>query len=303
MVTHVKIIGLGYASLDCLALLPRIPIDDKVEIIKNLIQGGGPAATAIVAASRLGAQTGFIGAVGDDDHGRNIIKEFQTEGIDTRGVVIRKNADSPAAYCWIDEKTGQRSIAWTHGSIVPIASQEIDIEQIRNARALHLDGHQTQAAIFAAEIARKYGVTVSLDAGTMVPDIKHLVELADIVIASEAFAAKFTGEMDTQNAVKRIFARGQTKFAGITMGNKGSIGFDGEKEYFQPAFSIKAVDTTGAGDVFHGAFLYAHVNGSDWQTCMRFASAVAAIKCMKLGGRSNIPTLQEAERFLSMEQR
>jgi ribokinase len=300
---NLEIIGLGYASLDYLALLPRIPMDDKVEIIKNLIQGGGPAATAIVAASRLGAQTGFIGAVGDDERGRNIITEFQAESVDTRGIVIQKSVASPAAYCWIDEKTGQRSIAWTHGSVKPLQLEEIDIEQIRNARAIHLDGHQTQAAIFAAEIARKYGVTVSLDAGTMVPDIDHLVELADIVIASEAFAVKFTGERDIKTAVKKIFAHGQTKFAGVTMGNKGSIGFDGQQDYFQRVFPVKVVDTTGAGDVFHGAFIYQHVKGSDWQTCMRFASAVAAIKCMKLGGRSGIPTLQTVERFISMEQR
>lgn len=293
-----EIIGLGYGSLDYLALVPHVPSDDKVEIIQSLIQGGGPAATATVAAARLGAAAGFIGSVGDDESGQIILDAFLRDGVTTEGIVVRKDAESPVAYCWIDEHTGKRSIAWTRGSAQAITPEEININSIKNAKALHLDGHQTEAAIFAAEVAREHGVIVSLDAGTVIPKIDRLVKLADIVIASELFLKKFTGESDNIIAIKKLFTYGQMKFAGVTMGDKGSLGFDGKNDYFQSAFPTEVVDTTGAGDVFHGAFVYRYVKGGNWTKCLQFASAAAAIKCMKLGGRSGIATLDQIENFL-----
>jgi sulfofructose kinase len=293
------IIGLGYCGLDRLCVVPRIPVDDKVEILENLVQGGGPSATAIVAAARLGAKTTFIGAVGDDDFGEAILEEFRREGVDTDSVEIQKDAASPSAYCWIDAQTGSRSIAWSRGSISPMSPSSLPEEMIRSAKLLHLDGHHTQAAVAAAEIARSAGVTVSLDAGTMLDGIDKLVELADIIIASEMFAAKFTGAASAGEALRYLYDSGDSKFAGVTMGADGSIGFDSENKYRQPAFPVEVVDTTGAGDVFHGAFAYRYTTGGDWAECMRFAAAVSAMKCTKLGGRSGIPTLVEAERFLS----
>jgi sugar/nucleoside kinase (ribokinase family) len=136
-----------------------------------------------------------------------------------------------------------------------------------------------------------------LDAGTIVPRIEELLALADIVIASEKFAGRFTGDADPETAMKKLFSA-NTKFAAVTLGAKGSIGFDGRKIYRQPALPVETVDTTGAGDVFHGAFAYKYVNGGDWAECLRFAAAVAALKCTKLGGRTGIPTIAETEFFL-----
>lgn len=293
-----EIIGMGYASQDNLVIVPRIPLDDKVEIISSLLQGGGPGATATVAAARLGARTAFIGAIGDDERGMAILDEFRREGVNVDFVFTQQGVVSPAAYCWIDSRSSSRSIAWTRGGISPLSEDLPPADEIRAAKLLHLDGHHTRAAIAAAEIAKKAGTTISLDAGTILDGMGQLVELADIVIASEVFAREFTGEADLNKAARRLHRCGKTKFAGVTAGKNGSIGFDGIHEYHQASFAVEVVDTTGAGDVYHGAFAYQHLKGGDWSECMRFASAVAAMKCMELGGRSGIPTQLRAEQFL-----
>lgn len=291
------ITGLGYCGLDYLSLVPNIPIDDKAEIIQSLIQGGGPAATAACAAARLGAKTTFIGAIGDDVPGQEILTEFAHSGVDTSNIKLRLNAASPKAFCWIEQNSGKRSIAWTHGTARTLLPEEVNAALIKQSDLLNFDGHQTAAAIRAAEIARESGTTVLLDAGTLTDGIERLIELSDIIIASEKFAERYTGTPDTEESLKRFFGK-NSKFVAVTLGNKGSIGFDGKKFYRQAAFAVEVVDTTGAGDVFHGAFAYKYVNGGGWNECLRFAAAVSALKCTKFGGRTGIPDLQTVEKFL-----
>ena len=294
---QMDIVGLGYCGLDYLSLVPYIPRDDKVEILESLVQGGGPAATATCAAAQLGLQSAFMGTVGKDERGRSIIAGLNSAGVFTDRMRIRERGESPAAFCWTEASTGQRSIAWTRGEIAPLRPDEVDGELIRHARVLHLDGHQAEAAIHAAEIARANNVTVSIDAGTLVPGIERLLELSDIVIASEKFAERLTEDSNPERSVRKLFG-GIRKFAAVTLGAAGCVGFDGTKFWNQAAFSVDVVDTTGAGDVFHGAFLYKYVKGGDWAECLRFASAVSAQKCTKFGGRTGIPTLAETKSFL-----
>jgi ribokinase len=291
------ITGIGYCGMDYLCIVPQVPLDDKVEIIQNLVQGGGPSVTAIVAAARLGAKTAFCGAVGDDERGAQIVKGLNDEGIDTHNVKVRRGAESPAGFCWIEQKSDKRSIAWTRGSARPLSPREIDRDLIRTSSVLHMDGHQAKAALAAAKTARKHGVTVSIDAGTLVPDIDALLGLSDIVIASEKFAGRYTGEADMAAAVKKLFA-GNRRFSAVTMGKAGSIGFDGKRLIKCPAFKVGVVDTTGAGDVYHGAFIFDYARGHAWADCMRFATVVSALKCTKFGGRTGIPDLKTAERFM-----
>jgi ribokinase len=291
------IVGLGYCGLDYSGIVPAIPLDDKVEIIESLIQGGGPAATATFAAAKLGASTAFIGSLADDERGKTIIDGLAGSGIITNSVIIRPQGESPAAFCWTEKATGKRSIMWTRGTAAPLTKQEVNVDLIKDARLLHLDGHQTEAAIFAAEIARQNGVTVSLDAGTLMPGIERLLELSDIIIASEKFAENFTGEKDKEKAVRKLFAK-NCKFSAITAGVEGVTGFDGTTTFHLPSFKVKVVDTTGAGDVFHGAFAFKYVNGGSWRECAKFASAVAAVKCTKFGGRTGIPDLPTVNKFM-----
>ena len=297
MSTHAQITGIGYCGMDYLCIVPQVPLDDKVEIVENLVQGGGPSVTAIVAAARLGAKAAFFGAVGDDERGAQIVRGLDSEGVDTRCIKIRRGAESPAGFCWIEQKSGKRSIAWTRGTARALSPREIDGGVIGKSSVLHMDGHQGKAAIAAAKAARKQGVTVSLDAGTFVPEIETLLALSDIVIASEKFAARYTGEANMAAAAKKLFANAR-RFSAVTMGKAGSIGFDGKNLFKCPAFKVDVVDTTGAGDVYHGAFIFEYARGSAWAECMRFAAAVSALKCTQFGGRTGIPNLKTAERFM-----
>lgn len=293
-----ELIGLGYCGLDYCCLVPHIPLDDKVEAGAVLIQGGGPAATAVCAASRLGTRVAFAGVVGDDPRGEEIVRGLQGMGVDTRAVLRRADGVSPAAFCWTDTGKGERSIVWTRGTCAPLTPAEFSPELLRGARLLHLDGHQTGAALRAAELARQAGVTVMLDAGTIVNDMERLLPLCDIIIASEKFAERFTGLPNPQDSLRRLL-HANCRFAAVTLGERGSIGYDGTGFFNQPAFSIQTIDTTGAGDVFHGAFAHRYLWGGDWADCLRFSAAVAALKCTKFGGRTGIPTLHETETFLA----
>jgi len=291
------ITGIGYCGMDYLCRVPYIPLDDKVELCESLIQGGGPCATALVAAARLGARTYLCGTVGDDDRGAQIVKGLADEGVDTQGVKVRRGAESPAGFCWIEQQSGKRSIAWTRGGAKPLSPREIGRDLIRKSDVLHLDGHQTQAALAASQLARQSGVAVSIDAGTLVPEINELLARCDIVIASEKFAARYTGEASPHKALKRLFAA-PCRFAAVTLGKKGSVGFDGKTLIKCPPMDVPVVDTTGAGDVYHGAFVYAYATGRTWPECMHFATAVAALKCTAFGGRTAIPDLKTTDRFL-----
>lgn len=293
------LVGLGYCSWDYLCIVPEIPLDQKVEIVRSLNQGGGPSATATFAAQRLGAKTAYIGAIGDDEAGQNILREFAEAGVDVSGMIERKAATSGVSYCWADQKKqGKRSIAWARGTAKPLRADEVNLELVRSCKVLHLDGHQTEAAIYAASEARAAGVTVCLDAGTMVPGIESILGHTDIVIASEWFAGKYTGEATLEDQLVKLKGPG-VRWVVATCGDKGSMGFDGRDFVPAPAFHVNVVDTTGAGDVYHGAFLRGYLKGFGLRDCMRFASGAAALKCGELGGRTAIPTLEELENFLS----
>lgn len=291
------ITGLGFCGMDYLCLVPHIPLDDKVEILRSVVQGGGPSVNAIATAARLGAATAFIGCVGNDQRGRNIIAGLVAEGVDVRGMRMREGAESAAGFCWIEKQNGKRSIAWTRGTARPLSAKEIVPDLIGASKVLHLDGHHTKAAVAAAQLARQHGVTVSLDAGTLVPGIEQLFALSDVIIASERLACRYTGQSDMETAAAKLFSA-HCKFSAVTMGSEGAIGFDGREFFRCPAFKVAAVDTTGAGDVFHGAFAYEYVKGGSWAQCLRFASAVAALKCTQFGGRAGIPDLKTTEEFL-----
>ena len=170
------IVALGFCSNDCLALLPEIPIDNKVQILEHLVQGGGPAATAAVTASRLGGRAAFISVVGDDDPGRAILRDLENEKVCVSGMKVRANCNSAIAYCWVDRNTGCRSVAWSRGNLPELEADEVDLDMVCNAGILHLDGHNPRGALAAAKAARSHGVKVSMDAGTLRDGVKEILE-------------------------------------------------------------------------------------------------------------------------------
>ena len=293
-----RFVGLGFCSNDYLALLPRIPLDSKVQMMKHLVQGGGPAATAAVAAARLGVSTAFLGVTGDDEPGKWILRDFAAENVSTEGMVVRPGQSSAIAYCWIDAPTGKRSVAWTRGTLGELQPGEVDLDLVRHAGILHLDGHNPAAALAAAREAKQCGVPVSLDAGTWRDGMKELLPYVDLLIASEEFARAYSREEDLDKAILRLRETG-AGVVGITMGKAGSMALEGDRVVRCPAFRVEAVDTTGAGDVYHAAFAVRYLETRDLYECMRFASATAALKCLELGGRAGIPNRRRVDEFLA----
>ncbi|MDD3886412.1 MAG: PfkB family carbohydrate kinase [Victivallaceae bacterium] len=293
----IEFVGLGFCSNDYLSLLPSIPMDSKVQMLEHIVQGGGPGATSTVAAARLGLAAAFIGVVGDDDPGKKILADFESEGVSTRAMIVRSGHSSPIAECWIDAPTGKRSVAWTRGDLAELAADEVDCAMIRQAKVLHIDGHNPVGALAAVKEAKKNGVLVNFDAGTLRPGVPELLPYVDLLIASEAFARSFTHEEELDKAIFKLAETGAA-VVGVTMGELGSMVLDGGRILRCPAFKIKPVDTTGAGDVYHTGFCVRYLETHDLLDCMRFGSAVSALKCLKLGGRTGIPSRTQVDEFL-----
>jgi len=293
-------IGIGFCSNDHLAVLPFIPMDTKVRMLSHRIMGGGPAANSTAGAASLGKSAAFVGTVGDDADGDMILRDFHAQGVDTSMVKVRPGATSAIAYLWIEEKTGNRSCAWTREGLDELTADEINPEAIAAAKILHVDGHNAAGAIAAAKVAREAGVLVNYDAGTHRDGMEELLGLADLMICSEEFILKLTGLKDAEEAVRQVWAKYRPKVCGATMGVRGSMAFNGKDFVRCPAFKVeKVVDTTGCGDLFHTGFAIRYLETQDLMECQRFGAAVSAIKCRGLSGRPpSAPTRAEVESFL-----
>ena len=294
-------LGIGFVSNDHLAILPFIPMDTKVRMLEHRILGGGPAGNSTAGAATLGMSAAFCGTVGDDADGRMILEDFAKQGVDTSLVKIRRGATSAIAYLWIEEKTGNRSCAWTREGLDELTADEIDPEAVSAAKILHVDGHNSAGAIAAAKVAREAGTLVNYDAGTHREGMEDLLGLADLMICSEEFILKLTGLKDAEEAVRQVYAKYHPKVCGATMGIRGSMCFDGKDFVKCPAFKVdKVVDTTGCGDLFHTGFAIRYLETQDLMECQRFGAAVSALKCRGLSGRPpSAPTRAEVEAFLA----
>lgn len=296
------VVGLGQCAYDILGRLGAYPaVDAKAELGEILFQGGGPAATALVALARLGIATAFAGRVGDDDFGARIRSGLLAEGVDCGNLLTDYGRTSQFAFIVVEEGSGRRNIFWNRGSAHPLSPSEIDSNLIRGCRVLHLDGLQQEASFAAARIAREAGVTTVLDGGTFRDKTADLLPFIDHLVVSEKFALKAAGGEDPRRALEKLLNHG-AKAVTVTVGERGSytLSCDGE-EFHQSAFPVDAVDTTGCGDVFHGGYIYGLLQGWELRRTVRFAAACAALKTRALGGRTAIPTLAEVEGFLCAE--
>lgn len=265
------------------------------------IQCGGPASTALVTLSRLGIQTSFLGSISDDHFGSEIVKGLKEEKVDSTFLKITPGHTSQFAFIAITQAGANRTIFWHRGSVPHLRAADVDLSPFSKAKILHFDGLMIEACLEAARQARKRGLSVVMDAGTMRDGSRELVSLVDVLIASEGFAEPLVGRGASPEKALAALRQLGPKEVVITRGSKGSVGLSGEELLFQKAFSIDSVDTTGAGDVYHGAYIYGLLQGWNMPECMRFASATAALKCREIGARKGIPCLEEIKEFLSLQ--
>ncbi len=297
-----RAVFLGMATTDFIATVPHLPRADEVfELVDFNIQGGGPAATAAVAFSRLGGSASFAGAVGSDSVSLSLAEELRGYGVDTSLLVHQPTGHAPRSVILVEAATGRRSIMYSRGTAPEPGPSAGLAAAIRSAAALHLEGFHIGTALEAARLAREAGVTVSFDggAGDPWPGVADLLPLVDLLVVARGFAERETGQSDPVAAAARLAQPGTARAVVITDGAKGAWYVSGAEAGFVPALGIEAVDTTGAGDVFHGAFLHAHLAGQGVRDAVRFASATAALKCLKPGGRQGIPDLKAVEALLA----
>jgi ribokinase len=294
-----RVVGIGQCSWDFLAVADSYPRpDSKCEVRHWQEQGGGPVATALVALARFGAPGRFLGVVGDDAEGEKIRLSLQCEGIETAGLVTRRHASSQKAFIVIENRTGSRTIFWQRPTGNPLLPEEIRDSWLDGCSFLHLDGLMMDASLFAAAQARTHGIPVMLDAGSARPGMAELAGKCDYLVASERFALE-TGWDGTMKGFPHYASRFGSKVVTVTLGSRGSVTFHENETFAVPAFPAVTVDTTGAGDVFHGGYLYGLLRGLDLEDTIRFASAAAALKCGSIGGRAGIPDVRKVLGFLA----
>jgi ribokinase len=290
--------GLGQCSLDYFSLVDSYPENDtKKEVLEWHEQGGGPVATALVALSRLGIKCRFYGVVGDDEAGEKIRRSLTEEGVEVKGLVSRKGSSSQVAFIVVEETTAKRTILWKRPSGKALQPDELHNDFLQDSGFLLIDGLMMEASLAAAKKAKELNIPVMLDAGSARPGMLELAQLCDYVVASEVFAKGFGWKLSAESLKKERESLG-VKALTITLGEQGSITMSEDQFFGMLAFRVDAVDTTGAGDVFHGGYIYGLLKDWDLRRTVRFASAVAAMKCMRMGGRTGIPRLNEVMEFL-----
>jgi sulfofructose kinase len=303
MMPPVELIGLGASTVDILSLVDHLPGEDENMRALNIsVQGGGPVATALVTAARLGARTAMLDTIGDDWRGALIREDFQREGVSTAYLKIGKGWTSPTSCILVKQDNGARSIVWAPGTAPELSPVDLPGSAIASAKILHVNGRHWAACMQAVRMARAAGVQVSFDggAGRYRAELDQLVPLTDICIVAREFAEKYTRETDLDSAAESLLHNGPGLVV-ITGGIKGSWVYPrGGQPFHQPAFLFpKVVDTTGCGDSYHGAFLYGLLRGMDLEKTAAFASAVGAINTQQLGGRIGLPSHEQAEAFLA----
>jgi len=241
----------------------------------------------------------YIGKVGSDDMGRFQLDSLAAEGVESSGVAIVEGAETQTAFIIIDKASGERTILWNRDSRLTIREDEVDGERVAAGRALHLDGHDVEASMAAARFAKEAGVPTVLDIDQVYPGVENLLPLIDFLISSSSFPERVTGEANLPDALRKLSRMTGSLFVAATAGENGALAYFKGQLIHSPAFKIECRDTTGAGDAFHGGFIYGLLSGFSVEQTLRFANAVAALKCRAIGARTALPTLEETRALMA----
>jgi sugar/nucleoside kinase (ribokinase family) len=259
---------------------------------------GGQVATAVLACARLGLRCRYVGKVGDDSAGPAVLAPLRAAGVDVSGVAIVPGAATQTAVILVDPNGGDRTILWHRPEALRLAAAELTRAQIAGARVLLLDSGDPEAASWAAQEAQGAGIPVVLDADTYHPDLEPLLRSVDFPLVSESFAESFCSGGRVEDCLRGLLGRG-ARLASVTLGDRGAVAAWGKDVIEIPAFAVDAQDTTGAGDVFHGAFAWALLAGWGAGDTLRAASAAAALNCRRPGAQGGIPDRSELTSFLA----
>ena len=296
------ILGFGVVAVDDLLYVKEYPpAESKVRVEHRLRQCGGLTGTALVAAARLNARCAYVGMLGEDDLSREAMECLEREGIDISHRARNAHARPAHSTIIVDQTRRTRTVFASLGGAAGAAPDWPAAELIRSARVLLIDHHGVEGTLRAVGIARECGVQVVADFERHPGgEFDKLLGWVDHLVLSQKFAEILTGESDPPHAVQALW-NDRREAVVVTCGGKGccSLGKGYDKPFIQPAFPVDVVDTTGCGDVFHGAYAAALAWNRPLADRVKFASAAAALKAQVRGGQAGCPSRSEVETFLS----
>ena len=293
-----KVVGLGACVLDTLINCESYPKEDTKQKANGIfLSGGGPVGNALVVLSKLGVNAEVIGGFGGDNAGKYLIEDFEKYGVSTKNATIIGGATSFVSYIILASDKATRTCTFDRGTVKDDPKNLI-FSALDDAYILHLDGNYLECAIQATKYAKEKGVLISLDAGGLYAGIERLLPFIDILIPSAEFALGFTGEKTIPTAMEKLYNQYSPKVLVVTDGKNGGYYYQDGKALHYDSIKVNAVDTNGAGDTFHGAFLVAYCNGKSVKDCCDFASAVSAYKCTNKGARTYPLSMDKVAEFI-----
>jgi sulfofructose kinase len=295
------VVTLGLNSIDLLAVVSGYPARNSKQHLDHFTQlPGGQMATAAAVCARLGWRARYVGSFGDDALGAQGRETLASEGVDLQAAWDVPGASSQFAVIIVDASTGERTVLWNRDPRLAIAPEQVRREVVTSGRMLLVDCQDTLAATQAARYAREAAIPTVLDVETVRDGIGDLLSLCDVIIAAQQFPSALTGYAETGRALAAIAGEYNAPLVVVTLGDEGSLTWCGGQEFHTPAFPVACVDSTGAGDAFHGGFVAAclrHPPG-EVEHLLSYANAVAGLNCRALGARGGMPTASEVEALL-----
>jgi len=297
------VVGVGANSVDFVNLLPGYPQPfgsfAKMQIKDRRVLCGGQTATAMCTCASLGLRSKYVGVSGTDENGRRIRAELTQREVDITDLIIR-DAENQFAVILVDGRSGERTVLWDRDPALTAEPVDVPRDAIVSGRMLIVDCHQTAASAQAARYAREARMPTVIDVEKVRPGIADLLQNIDAIIAAQEFPTALTGHEDLGRALAAMGREFGAAVVTVTLGAEGSLTWCNGREIRTPAFQVDCVDSTGAGDVFRGAFAAGCLRSSeeDLEDVLAYANAVAALNCRALGSRGGIPTPEEVEQLL-----
>jgi sulfofructose kinase len=296
--SQVDLVGVGLNATDTLIPLTSYPErGSKMEYRSETVLPGGQVASTVIACQHWGLRTRYVGKLGDDAAAALHHKAFAREGVETQIVTVPGGV-SPQSLILVDS-LGERTVLNRRDDRLVLQPEELRHDWIANARALHVDGHDTAAATLAASWAREAGIPVIADLDELYPGVEALLEKIDYLIVSRDFPCRLMNEPDLETALRQMQHRYGSTLAAATLGQDGVLAWDGEHFHHTPAYRVPVVDTTGAGDIFHAGFIYGLLQNWPLARQLDFACAAAALNCKGAGARGGIETVEAIQNLIS----
>jgi sulfofructose kinase len=294
----VDIVGVGLNATDTLIRLPHFPaFNSKVEFRVSETLPGGQVATAVTACARWGLSGRYVGKIGDDAWGELQRCEMAKAGIDAHWITVA-NCQSQSSFILVEEVSGERTVLWKRDPRLELLPSEVQKDWVTRARLLHVDGHDCAGATQAAQWAGEAGIPVTADLDNLYPGVEALLEHINYAITSKEFPARITHQKDLLVSLPALASRFGCRVTAATLGTDGVLAWDGTRFHYSPAFDIKPLDTTGAGDVFHAAFAYSLLRGYELPQSLEFCNAAAGLSCLGIGARGGIADLAKIEELI-----